>query len=65
MKVSEKLDIIRDCAYRFEWSKEEIQDGKEYDKEMMKSMKEKNDFIDELLNMFMVEAVKLLSKKGK
>ena len=65
MKVSEKLDIIRDIAYRFEWSKEEIQDGKEYDKEMMKRMKEKNDFIDELLNMFMVEAVKLLSKKGK
>ena len=65
MKVSEKLDIIRDIAYRFEWSKEEIIDGKEYDKEMMKRMKEKNDFIDELLNMFMVEAVKILSKKGK
>ena len=65
MKVSEKLDIIRDIAYRFEWSKEEIIDGQEYDKEMMKRMKEKNDFIDELLNMFMVEAVKILSKKGK
>ena len=65
MKTSEKLDIIRDITYRMEWSKEEIQDGKEYDKEAMKKMKERNDFIDKLMNMFMVEAVKLLSKGDK
>ena len=65
MKTSEKLDIIRDITYRMEWSKEEIQDGKEYDKEAMKKMKETNDFIDKLMNMFMVEAVKLLSKGDK
>lgn len=65
MKTSEKLDIIRDITYRMEWSREDIEDGKEYDKEAMKHIKDRNDFIDKLMNMFMVEAVKLLSKGEK